>query len=80
MSRLQKDTLTGEWIGLSDARQRRPLSAGSGHACPFCPGPHSEVGERSEPVLLILMDKFTPIRLSRRGYKKRCSAGFMRNA
>ncbi len=45
MPEIRRDPISGEWISLSGDRQTRPLTV-SGHllACPFCPGPTTEVG------------------------------------
>ena len=44
MISLVADVLTDEWVSLADARQERPLTTPGESACPFCPGPGSEVG------------------------------------
>ncbi len=44
MIRLVQDVLTGEWVSMNGERQGRPVMQNQS-ACPFCPGPLSEVGE-----------------------------------
>ncbi len=44
MIRLRQDVLTGDWVAMNGDRQSRPITR-NGTTCPFCPGPHGEVGE-----------------------------------
>lgn len=46
---LEQDILSGDWVSLNSDRQSRPITTQS-TACPFCPGPHTEVGELSFDV------------------------------
>ncbi|AUW93091.1 hypothetical protein BXT84_03265 [Sulfobacillus thermotolerans] len=45
MIELRQDPLSGDWVSLNANRQSRPLTQ-LHDACPFCPGPHAEVGDQ----------------------------------
>jgi len=53
-----QDPLTGEWVSLANARQSRPLTR-PGTACPFCPGPETEVG--TKPFHVAVIDNRFPV-------------------